>query len=512
MGGVSDAGVANIQEGSWLMMGVALYSYVGKVGRQTSTVRAVWMLTAICFFYMVPAPFAQTVSLKDVFSLALKNDPRFVGMGYERAAQEEILKQAWAEVKPNLAAEGVYTETDQEIVSSDNTVYGTGSSSYPTKEYSLSFVQPLFNMASFVNIKKAKAQLAVADAELQAARQELAIRVAAAYFSVLEAGDRMAATVAEEAAVKRHYELIKGRFDSGLSTRTEFYDAKARLAEVMANRIAAASDLDNARQALEEIVGPVAGKLASLRDKIPMIPPDPSDPKVWIKAAHKQNPELKAAGQKVESARNEVMRQKAGHYPYLALEANYTWRDTEGTLFGGGSEVKTNDILVRMTVPLYAGGSVSSRTREARYRLDASLQEETRQMRAIERKVWVAYHGVNTAIERAKSFREALEAQKLALEGKKEGYRSGLFTILAVLDAERDLSLARQNYAMARYDYILNSLMLKRAAGTLDDQDITIVDSWLQSDSQGNPVEPVSQRDVEPDNRNKDIQNKDLPE
>lgn len=418
--------------------------------------------------------------LVTVFNQALENDPRFVGMRHERDAEQERLRQAWAGVLPTLSAEGVHKETTQDIVSSDNTVFGSGSSDFPTTEYTLSLTQPLFNLSSFINIRRASALVRGADLELEAARQELAVRVAQAYFDALAARDRLTATAAEEAAVSGHYELVSERFNRGLSTRTEYYDAKARLADIMARRLTAESDLDDAYQALAEITGSPVEDLSLLHEELPLISPDPVDANTWIDAAVRQNPSLEAVRQSVASARQEVRRQRAGHYPNVNLEASHNWRETDGTLFGGGSEVETSEILFRMNVPLYQGGMVNSRTREAICRMNALLQEESRQTRALQRETRAAFYGVDNAIERVRSLGDAVEAQQLALEGKKEGHRSGLFTILAVLDAERDLSLARQNYAMARYDYIINSLMLKKAAGTLNDEDIAGVNGWLK--------------------------------
>ncbi|MBS3809682.1 MAG: TolC family outer membrane protein [Desulfobacterales bacterium] len=442
---------------------------------------AVPAVVFICL--MVFTSFLHARDLEDVFELALEKDPRFAGMQYERNAEEEVLRQAWGEVLPTLTAEGAHTETSQEIISTDNEVYGSGDSDYPTTEYTVSLTQPLFDFASYMKIKSAGTNFKGAELEVAAARQELTVRVATAYFGVLAARDRLRVTGAEEAAVKSHYELVSEKFKRGLSPRTDYYEAKARLAEVRTKRLVAESDLDDARQALEEIIGDSADSLAPLKEKLPLLSPEPGDAGAWIDAAIDQNPALKAIQQEVESARQEIRRQRAGHYPSLDLEARYNRRDTEGTLFGGGSEVETVDVGVRLTVPIYQGGIVSSRTREAGHRKNALQQEKVRRTRALEREARAAFFGVGNAIKRVKSLREAVEAQRLALEGKKDGYESGLFTILAVLDAERDLSLARLNYARARYEYILNTLILKKTAGTLNDEDIAGVNGWLRHSS-----------------------------
>ena len=442
--------------------------------------RVLSVLVAAGSFFLLSAMPVHAIDLKEVFLLAIEEDPRFVGTGYESEATREVLRQAWGGVFPSLTAEGVHTETTQNIVSTDNEVFGSGKSDFPTTEYTLSLTQPLFNWASFMNIRRAREIVRGSELELEAARQDLTVRVSIAYFRVLASRDRLEATGAEEAAVAGHYELISERFNRGLSTRTEYYDAKARLAEVQANRLVVESDYDDARQALAEIIGRPAGDLAPLKEELPLVPADPVDADAWIDAAVEQNPSLEAVRRTVEASRQEIRRQRAGHYPYVDLEANHNWRETKGTLFGGGSEVETTNFLVRMNVPLYQGGIVSSRTREARHIMNATVQDEERLTRSVQRETRAAFFGVGNAIERVNAFKGAVEAQELALEGKKEGHRSGLFTILAVLDGERDLSLARQNYAMARYDYIINTLILKKAVGTLGSDDIVAVNDWLE--------------------------------
>lgn len=422
------------------------------------------------------------VDLLSAYGLALKNDPRFVGARYERDASVEKLSQARAGLLPKLTAEGVYTQTRQNIISSDNTVYGQGSSTFPTTEYSISLVQPLFNMASWASLQRARATAKGADLKLETAKQDMMVRLARAYLGALATRDNLEFIGVEETAVSRYHELVTGRFSSGLTSRTDFLDAKARLSDVRARKIAAQSNHDDAFQALREIVGQDVEKIAAVREELPLVSPDPNNIETWIDATVKQSPSLEMQRQAVEEARHEVRRQQAGHYPFINLEAEYDRTKTEGTLFGGGSEVETAYVLARLTIPIFEGGVVASRTREAKSLHQAAAQEEERQTRAARKETRAAYLGVISSIDRVKALREALEAQKLVLEAKREGYRSGLYTILAVMDAERDLYRARRDYAVARYDYIMNSLRLKKAVGTLSDGDIASINDWFEKE------------------------------
>ena len=441
--------------------------------------KPIYVICIILLFLTFLPQYTVAYDIFDVYTIALKQDPRFLGAQYGHEASKETLRQAWAGLLPTLSAEGAHTETDQTIVSSDNTVFGQGSSAFPTDEYSLSLTQPVFNYATYMNVLRAKAEVRGADMELEVAKQDLIIRIAEAYLGVLAASDNLAFAQTEETAVSRQHDLVKSKFEMGLAPKTDYLDARARISETAANRIAAKSDLDDALQSLHEITGREIVHIASLRDDLPLVTPDPDDVDSWIDAAIRQNPSLAVQREVVEASRQEIRRQRAGHYPRVDLEANQTWRETEGTLFGGGSEVETMNYLIRLSVPIFQGGLVQSRTREVLNLYRAALQEEERQGRELKRGTRAAYFGVKSAIERVRALSEALKSQILALEAKESGYKAGLFTVIAVLDAERDLYLARQDYARARYDYILNSLRLRQAVGTLSGNDIEMINSWL---------------------------------
>lgn len=438
-------------------------------------------ITALFLLFFPPlASSSHAEGILDIYRLAVRNDPSYQGAQFSHEAARETLSQAWAAFQPTISAQGTQGETRQRIVSSENAVYAQGASSYPSTEYSLSLVQPLFDKASLANLSRAKAKVKGADCELEGARQDLIARVAKVYLGVLSASDKLAQVKTEEAAVEKHYELAAGKYKLGLAPKTDYLDAKARQAEVRANRVAAESALDGALQALREVAGEEVAALAALREDLPLKRPDPGDVETWIKTAVDRNPALESQRQAVETARQEQERQAAGHYPTLNLEASHNYNDTKGTLFGGGSEYETTAVLLRLKIPIYEGGIVKSRSREAFSLYQAALQEQEKQQSALQKETRAAYYGVIDAMERVIALREAVESQALVVQAKQDGYKSGLFTVVAVLDAQRDLTLVRQDYATARYDYVMNSLRLKKAAGILAQEDIATVQGWLE--------------------------------
>ncbi len=149
-------------------------------------------------------------------------------------------------------------------------------------------------------------------------------------------------------------------------------------------------------------------------------------------------------------------------------------------MFGGGSNVETTDVTVRLTVPIFEGGLTSAVTQEAVFRFQKAQEDHEQERRAVDRATRAAYDGTLSGIGLVQALGETVASQQSALEAKEQGYKAGLFTLLPVLDATRDLYVAKRDYALVRYDYLLNTLRLKQAAGTLSEADLDRVGASLR--------------------------------
>jgi outer membrane protein len=217
-----------------------------------------------------------------------------------------------------------------------------------------------------------------------------------------------------------------------------------------------------------------------MKDPIDLAKPDPLDVDYWITQASKSNPGIQNLEYAVIVAREEIRIQRGGHYPSLDLQVRANHNETDGTLFGGGSEVDTTDVMLNLTVPIYSGGFTSSKTREAAKRHQKLIQDLNQKKREVKREMRAAYFGMISSISRVEALAEAVKSQRLALDSKERGFKSGLYTVLAVLDAERDLSIAKRDYAQARYDYAINSLKLKHTLGEISEEDVAHANQWLE--------------------------------
>ena len=419
-------------------------------------------------------------NLEEIYRKALVNDPLFVGSLHARRAAEESLNQAQAGYLPNVSLDIERTETTQDVISSDNAVFAVGQTRFPTNSYTLKLTQPLFQWASIVRIRQAEVESKKAEIEFFKARQDLILRTSERYMKVLAAQDLLEFSETEKVAVKRQLDLAKGRYKMGLARLTDKLDAEARYAWVESVSVENRFAVEDTQQELRESTGELPQNLNRLKNDIVLERPEPEDLQAWVDIAMESNPDILIARYAVEIARHEQERQKAGHLPTLDVVARQNYRDTGGTLFGGGSEVKNRDILLRFSLPIYEGGMVSSRSRETAELYAKAKQDLEQQIRLVVRKTTAAYHGVISAISKVEALSHAVKSQQRTLKAKREGFKSGLNTNIHVLDAERDLYQAKKDYAQARYEYLLNSLRLKKVTGNLTEQDLLAINNWLE--------------------------------
>jgi outer membrane protein len=423
---------------------------------------------------------ARGETLMEAYKLALQNDPKFRGAQAEFRANGTAIDQARAGFLPQLKLDAERWETRQRVISSKNPIFGAGVTTFPTTNNTLSLTQPIFRKDVIERFAQAKSVVKVAEYTLLAAEQDLQLRTSAAYLVVLAAADNLAYAKAEREAIGKLLDLARERLKGGLGTITALHDATARFSFASAREIEAQYRLRDARQGLAEITGKMIDRLQTLREDFPIESPNPAVVERWLESAFDNNLGLRARRESVEVAKQEVERQRAGHYPSLNLLVNHNRRDAGSTLFGGGSDVETTDVILRLSVPIYEGGLTSAVTQEAAFRYQKSLEDAEQERRAVERTTRAAYDGAVSGVALVKALKQSVTSQESAVEAKDTGYRSGLFTILPVLDAQRDLYLARRDYAQSRYDYLYNRLKLKQAAGTLSEADLVSVGAALQ--------------------------------
>ncbi len=416
---------------------------------------------------------AAAEGLVEVYQQAADSDPQLKSAAASLQANLEVKPQARALLLPNI---GASADLNKNFAADTGAV---NDADFTTNSIGVNLRQPLFREANRVQNRQAESQVDQAQADFLAAQQDLVLRVSEAYFGVLSALDSLTFTTAEKESIARQLEQANRRFEVGLITITDVHEAQARFDLAVAEEIRARNTLADAREALADLTGQFYDSLESLKGMLPLDLPDPADPVYWVNQAMTSNPELLSLSFSVETARENVALQKAGHLPTVDLVAGYSHSDS--SLSG---DTRGAVVGVEFQVSLFQGGAVKSRTREAAFRYEAARQNLEDQQRSVTRTVRNTYRGITAAISRVKALDQARLSNQSALEATEAGFDVGTRTIVDVLDAQRDLFAARRDFAQSRYDYILNQLRLERSAGTLTETDLQELSQWLD--------EPVS--------------------
>ena len=415
-------------------------------------------------------------SLWDTYLRAREFDAEFMQAMQEHLASKESLIQAKGRLLPEVSLFAEEVDTRQDIIASDIDVFGSGSSKYSTTRYGVNINQPIFDWERFMRFGQAKRQDAQADAVLLQAQQALILKVAERYLLVLAAQDNLEFTRKEEEAVREQEATAAARFKAKLGRRADYLEAKARAVSVYADRIAAENALDDAIEGIREISGAASENYSQLIDQFELVSAQPDDLNVWINRAMKGNLEIQLQRYAVKISQYEIKRLRGGHYPTLDLFLRYNTEDKGGSLFGGSSEVDTREVGVRLNIPIYEGGSTSSRIKEAAHKYNAALELQHQQMRKVSRQARSTFFDLRTSLTKVDSLKQAVEAQKVVVDTKRKGYPR-LYTSREVLDSERDLYSAKRDLAKARYEYLLANLQLKAAVGSLIEKDLQAMSS-----------------------------------
>ncbi|HEU4616830.1 MAG TPA: TolC family outer membrane protein [Gammaproteobacteria bacterium] len=454
-------------------------------------------------------------SLLDIYQRAVENDPtvREAEATYLANAQQRPL--ARSQLLPSLQL-GATTSSNSADDPNPPTNFVTGepdprytgrNTSTDTDSFSLSLTQTVFDWSRIVTLKQADKVVARAETQYAAAKQDLMVRVAQAYFTVLAQQDTLAAQRAAREALSQQLEQAQRRFEVGLIAITEVQETQAGYDNAVAQEILAQQQLATAEEQLREIIGERVTRLAAPGSDLPLQSPDPDSADMWVQAALKQNPELIAARIAADVAQDEITIARAARLPTLSFSTSYSdnTRNTANTLLG--PEGFTTHSLsasegyqwsLDLRVPLFSGGQLSSRVQQGVYQHRATLEEAERIARQTERQARDAYLGVITSISSVRALRQAQQSAETALRATEAGFEVGTRTSVDVIIAQENLRQAQTQYAQSRYTYIVNILALNRAAGTLSVEDMQRVDGWLtaaggtlpSSSPAANPAQP----------------------
>lgn len=420
--------------------------------------------------------------LLDIYRLAEMNDAVIQTAKETQLAAREVAPQARAQFMPVIQATASHAATDINYGSTTVSDPLTLASfppdlAYNQSIYSLSLNQPVFYYQQWVQLAKASEQVKQANATYAAAEQDLVVRTIRGYFNVLRAIDNLKFSKAATLAFDKFLEQTTQRFKVGLIAITDVEIARAQRDNAYAQEIAAANELENQKELLRIITGRKIDVYAYLKDNVTLRPPEPANMEKWVLQALEQNFTLLSARFQVQASKIDIKLNQANHLPTLNINGGIT----SSTVIPTTPKNTNRNIGLQVTLPIFNGGAVTSKTRQAVHTYEQIYYQMETTYRKTESDTRQAYRGVLTQISQVAALNQAVVSNNSALKATDAAFKVGTRTIVDVLNAQSNLIQAEKDRANARYDYIIQSTLLKQAAGILNPQDIRHINCWLTS-------------------------------
>lgn len=459
---------------------------------------------------------ASAENLIEIFSLARKNDAQWASKKQKYLAEREKMEQAFGTLLPTAEAnatmahqmyEGGTTAlrldeaynclVDNGFDPNGNTnliealnlfdacqgsLVGTRdvSEDYDITQYGVTVVQPLIRMDRWHRYSRAQILDNAGKADLAYSQQELMIRSSEAYFSVLKAQEELRLIKVEEKVLRTQLTEVKNRYKLGLMRDTDVFETQGQYDLAAAAVIVAEAQVEGLQENLVMLTGQEIEMISPLPKDIPVEPPQPIELKEWEEFAKKSNYQLIASQYVSAATEKEVTEKKAGHAPTADLFLDYRHSDVGG---GFTPSSDTTTIGVRFAIPIYSGGVTSSQTREVRYRSESAKDDVELARRNAIRETRQYYTKVMADVASVEARQRAIRSNNSSYRAIKKGWNSGIRSLTDLLTAQRKVFQARKEHSNARYDYILDTLKLKKSAGVLTPEDLKTLNSWLEAPS-----------------------------
>ena len=446
-----------------------------------SLFRRLPLFTALCTALPL---LAQAQSLVEVYESARVYDATFLSARNQFDANQTKAGQARAGLLPTAGLVATVQRSELKIFPDLGGAASNVDRIFGAKSATLSASQPLYRPANVALYKQGVKQVELADAQLLAAEQDLLIRVSQAYFDVLASQDSLTFIKAQKAAVAEQLAFAKRNFEVGTSTITDTREAQARYDLVIAQEIAADNDLRVKKIALDQLVGKPSTEPKPLAGVITLPALLPDEVNTWVDLSQAQHPSIKQAQIALDVAQLETQKAEAGHKPTVDLVGSYAGtRNDNGTSLSGvssvGSKVYAASIGVTVNIPLFAGFATQGRIQETLALEDKARNDLEGARRAVAQGTRTAYFGVVSGQGQVKALEAAEASSQSALEANQLGYRVGVRINIDVLNAKSQLFQTKRDLAKARYDVLVGGLKLRQANGTLQAQDLSVVNGLL---------------------------------
>lgn len=443
--------------------------------------RLLALLLPLTFGLAGTAGDGRAEDLVQIYREALVNDPVLAAARSTWLASQEALPQARAGLLPTLSLLGNANQYnyDQKLWQEPQLQFN---GSYATVGYTLQASQPLYRMQNWISVDQAKQQLDQSQYVLASAQQDLVVRVVQAYFDVLLARFSIDLTLNQKAAVSENLAQAKRNFEVGTATIIDTNEAQAKYDQIIAQEILARNDYDNKLASLRAIIGRTPKELSGIEDEVQPELPNPTALEPWIDKALRENFQVRVQQSSFDIAALEVERQRAGHLPTVDLVASFNQNHAGGavSLTSLANDTRAGTVGVQLNVPIYQGGVVNSRVRQAVASQETARQNLESARRAAQLATQVSYANVTSGVAETRALKQAVKSAQVSYDSTKLGLEVGVRTNLDVLTTQQNLYQTRFNLAQSYYRFIVNAIKLKQAVGTLSDEDVERINRELR--------------------------------
>ncbi|MEX0964687.1 MAG: TolC family outer membrane protein [Pseudohongiellaceae bacterium] len=443
--------------------------------------------------------FSYADDLLSILQLALENDPTLRQAEASYRENRESMIQSRASLLPSVGLGGstsrltsgptnsVYADitdpvTGQTILArvAEDHSFRPGLNNHG---WGMNLTQSVLNLANWYNFQSAQARDKAAAVNLAAQEQDLIMRVATAYFDVLRAIDMLDTNVQEEQAALRSLEQTRQREEVGLVAITDVFDSQAAYDLAQNTTILQQDILQSRYEALEAITGQPHPSIEVLSAEFPIVQVDGSL-STWEYEAENNSLTIAAAQYNLEASRKNLKARKSDHLPTIDFSGGWNHNVTapivsQGIQIGGGAFDRTS-LALSLSIPIYSGGAVQSRRRAAEYNVISAQESLNLTERQLTQNIRNAYRRVNTDVLVIAQRQQSITSAQSALDATELGAEVGTRNIVEVLRARENLYRALRQYADARYNYIVDTLVLRQVTGILTPQDIIDLNRWLQ--------------------------------
>lgn len=427
-----------------------------------------WMALALTL-HATPS---AALGLMQAYQLALQNDPAYRSAFYAGEAGKENRILGRANLLPQLAA-SYNASQNRTTVTQLNTQIGdyTYPRDYIARTQAVQLRQPVLNLDALARFRQGKAQSDYAVAQFESQQQEVVIRVVSGYLDVLFKGDLLRLAEAQRDALDEQRKVNDRLFKAGEGTSTDMLETQARLDSAEAAILEARDMLTGARETLATVIGRDPGVLDELVPDFQVRAADTVSFEAWRNIALDRNPDIKTQQANVAVAREEVNKANAGHSPKIDFVAVYS-RSSSDTLTTYDQDTIARSIGVQINIPLYSGGSVNAQARQAvanQEKARADLQQQKDKVLLELRK---DYDALLSSRARIDALLKSVSSSELLIKATEKSVQGGVRINLDVLNARQQLYLSKRDLAQARYNYLLNTLRMRAAVGTLSSDDV----------------------------------------